>query len=47
MSGMEFCEVQRKFHSQREKEDWLWSKRSYDFIIEDILLEEKLNSKQK
>lgn len=42
MSGMDYCELVRKFHSRSEKEDWLWNKRSYDFTVEDIIFEEKI-----
>jgi hypothetical protein len=38
---------EKKFHSHQQRENWLWDKRSYDFIIEDIILEEKLISKHK
>jgi hypothetical protein len=31
-----------KFNSLLEKKDWLWDKRSYDFLIEDALISESV-----
>ncbi len=40
-----FVPKERKLCSQEDKVDWYWNKRSYDFIIDDMLLEEKLLNK--
>lgn len=42
MDWESFFAEKGKFHSLRQKEEWLWEKRSYDFIMEDIILAERL-----